>query len=44
MGPASRSPSWLEVMVGQFYMAIVVAQLVGLKPAQALTGTGPEAK
>lgn len=26
---------WMEVMFGQFYMAVVVAQLVGLKLAQA---------
>jgi hypothetical protein len=32
------------VMFGQFYMAVVVAQLVGLKLAQALVGSGPEAK
>jgi len=30
-------------MVGQFYMAVVVAQLVGIKLAQALKGS-PEAK
>jgi len=31
-------------MFGQFYMAVVVAQLVGLKLAQALRGDGPETK
>jgi len=30
-------------MVGQFYMAVVVAQLVGIKLAQALRG-GPETR
>jgi voltage-gated potassium channel len=43
VGPPAYTLTWLEVMVGQFYMAVVVAQLVGLKIAQALRG-GPEAK
>jgi len=44
IGPPAFTLTWLEVMVGQFYMAVVVAQLVGLKLAQALRGSGPEAK
>jgi voltage-gated potassium channel len=44
VGPPAYTLTWLEVMVGQFYMAVVVAQLVGLKLAQALRGSGPEAK
>ncbi len=36
------SLSWMEVMLGQFYMAVVVAQLVGLKLAQAIGQAGPE--
>jgi hypothetical protein len=32
----------MEVIFGQFYMAVVVAQLVGLKLAQAMKGNGPE--
>lgn len=36
----TRSPAytlvWLEVMFGNFYMAVVVAQLVGIKMAQAI--------
>ena len=44
IGPPAYTLTWLEVMVGQFYMAVVVAQLVGLKLAQALKGGGPEAK
>ena len=28
--------TWIEVVFGQFYMAVVVAQLVGLKLAEAL--------
>ncbi len=42
-GPPAYTLTWLEVMVGQFYMAVVVAQLVGIKLAQALKGS-PEAK
>jgi hypothetical protein len=37
---ANNSPAtsltWLEAMFGQFYIAVVVAQLVGLRLAQAL--------
>jgi hypothetical protein len=44
IGPPAYTLTWLEVMFGQFYMAVVVAQLVGLKLAQALRGDGPEAK
>jgi hypothetical protein len=44
IGPPAYTLTWLEVMFGQFYMAVVVAQLVGLKLAQALRGGGPEAK
>lgn len=44
IGPPAYTLTWLEVMFGQFYMAVVVAQLVGLKMAQALKGDGPEAK
>jgi voltage-gated potassium channel len=44
IGPPAYTLTWLEVMFGQFYMAVVVAQLVGLKLAQALRGSGPEVK
>ena len=44
IGPPAYSLTWLEVMAGQFYMAVVVAQLVGLKLAQGLKGGGSEAK
>ena len=44
IGPPAYSLTWLEVMAGQFYMAVVVAQLVGLKLAQALRGDKPEAR
>jgi len=36
VGPMVYSLVWLEVMFGRFYMAVVVAQIVGLKLAQAL--------
>jgi hypothetical protein len=38
-GPASNTLRWLEVMCGQFYLAVVVATIVGMKLAQALTPT-----
>ncbi len=37
-GPPVYSFMWLEVIFGQFYMAVVVAQLVGLKLAAAVRG------
>jgi hypothetical protein len=36
-GPASNTLVWLEVMCGQFYLAVVVATIVGIKVAQALS-------
>jgi hypothetical protein len=44
VGPPAYTLTWLEVMVGQFYMAVVVAQLVGIKLAHALRGGGPGTK
>ena len=41
VGPPMYSLVWLEVMFGQFYMAVVVAQLVGLKLAQAIDHRQP---
>jgi hypothetical protein len=38
-GPASNTLRWLEVMCGQFYLAVVVATIVGMKLAQALRPT-----
>jgi hypothetical protein len=40
-GPPVYSLMWLEVIFGQFYMAVVVAQLVGLKLALAMKTAGP---
>jgi hypothetical protein len=36
IGPLALSLSWLEVVFGQFYIAVVVAQLVGLRLAHAI--------
>lgn len=44
IGPPAYSLTWLEEMAGQFYMAVVVAQLVGLKLAQVLREDKPEAR
>ena len=43
VGPPVYSLVWLEVMFGQFYMAVVVAQLVGLKLAQVIGHRQPPA-
>jgi hypothetical protein len=42
--PFANTLTWLEVMFGQFYLAVVVAQLVGMRLAQAITPGGPESK
>lgn len=36
ISPSSNTLKWLEVMCGQFYIAIVVATIVGMKIAQAV--------
>jgi hypothetical protein len=40
VGQPAFSLTWLEVLFGQFYMAVVVAQLVGMKLAQAISHRG----
>jgi voltage-gated potassium channel len=42
--PFADTLTWLEVMFGQFYLAVVVAQLVGMKLAQAIQPGGPESR
>jgi hypothetical protein len=37
--PVSNTLVWLEVMCGQFYLAVVVATIVGIKVAQALASS-----
>jgi hypothetical protein len=44
VGQPAYSLTWLEVVLGQFYMAVVVAQLVGLKLAQAISHVNREGK
>ena len=44
IGRPAYALTWLEVMFGQFFMAGVLAQPVGLKPAHALRGGASEAK
>ena len=41
IGPAVATLTWLEAMFGQFYIAVVVAQLVGLKLAQVVNQSNP---
>jgi len=36
------SLSWLEVVFGQFYIAVVVAQLVGLRLAESIKRNRPD--
>jgi len=42
IGTLALSLSWLEVVFGQFYIAVVVAQLVGLRLAQAIKRDRPD--
>jgi len=42
--PLANTLTWLEVIFGQFYMAVVVAQLVGMRLAQAVQPGGPASK
>jgi hypothetical protein len=44
IGPAVTSLTWIEALFGQFYVAVIVAQLVGLKLAQAMNNANPESK
>lgn len=40
--PLANTLTWLEVMTAQFYLAVVIAQIVGLKIAEVIRG-GPGA-
>jgi voltage-gated potassium channel len=42
--PPATSLTWIEAVFGQFYIAVIVAQLVGLKLAQALEQAEPKSK
>jgi voltage-gated potassium channel len=39
VAPLANTLTWLEVMSAQFYLAVVIAQLVGMKIAQVVAGT-----
>jgi voltage-gated potassium channel len=41
-GPPAYSLMWLEAVFGQFYIAVVVAQLIGLRLARVIKGTSGE--
>jgi voltage-gated potassium channel len=41
VGPGVATLTWTEGVFGQFYIAVVVAQLVGLRLAQAIEGQRP---
>jgi len=38
--PIANTLTWIEVMTAQFYLAVVIAQIVGLKLAQAIAPGG----
>ena len=40
ISPLAITLSWLEIIVAQFYLAVVIAQIVGLKLAQAIGAGG----
>ena len=41
--PITNTLTWIEVMTAQFYLAVVIAQIVGMKLAQAIGGDRPRA-
>lgn len=44
IGTLALSLSWLEVVFGQFYIAVVVAQLVGLRLAESIKRSRPDSE
>jgi hypothetical protein len=44
VAPIANTLTWLEVMSAQFYLAVVIAQIVGMKLARVVRAGGPEAK
>lgn len=42
--PLANTLTWIEAMSAQFYIAVVIAQIVGMKLAQVVGSGGPEAK
>ena len=43
VAPIANILTWLEAMTAQFYLAVVIAQIVGMKLAQAIGGDRPRA-
>jgi hypothetical protein len=39
--PSARSLVWVEAVIGQFYVAVVIAQLIGMKVSATLGGSRP---
>ena len=44
VAPFANILTWLEAMSAQFYLAVVIAQIVGMKIAQVVGTGGPEGK
>jgi voltage-gated potassium channel len=44
IAPVANTLTWLEVMSAQFYLAVVIAQIVGMKLARVVRAGGPPAK
>jgi voltage-gated potassium channel len=44
VAPLANILTWFEVMTAQFYLAVVIAQIVGMKLAQVVGAGGPETK
>lgn len=42
ISPGARTLAWMEAVIGQFYVAVVVAQLVALNVASAISRRGSE--
>jgi hypothetical protein len=42
VAPAARTLAWLEAMTGQFYIAVLVAALVGIRVSRGPTNRGPD--
>jgi hypothetical protein len=40
--PPARSLAWMEAVIGQFYVAVIIAQLIGMKVSAALSGRRPD--
>ena len=41
VAPLANILTWLEVMTAQFYLAVVIAQIVGMKIAETVGAAGP---